>query len=118
LTAAAISTRKWFVNPQNELAIGRLLTEDLGESYVSISHEIVNEWREFERTSTTVLNVYVLPIVRDYLRAIGRELSRRGLGRNVHIMQSNGGVMTASEAETRPVHTLLSGPVGGAVGTK
>jgi N-methylhydantoinase A len=118
ITSVAISTLNSFVNPEHELAIGRLLAEDLDDAYLSISHEIVNEWREFERTSTTVLNAYVLPIVRDYLRTIGRELCRRGLARNVHIMQSNGGVMTASAAETRPVYTLLSGPVGGAVGIK
>lgn len=112
----AVCTLNSFVNAENEARIAELLRKLLPDAFVSVSHEIVNEWREYERTSTTVLNAYVLPIFRDYLDGLRSELAGLGLEADAHIMQSNGGVMTAEAAGGRPIRTLLSGPVGGAVG--
>ena len=116
IRSVAVCTLNSFVNPESELEVAALLRQVLDDAYLSVSHEVVNEWREFERTSTTVLNAYVLPVVQSYLRVIGSKLGDLGLQPEVHIMQSSGGIMTSSTAQVRPIHTLLSGPVGGAVG--
>jgi N-methylhydantoinase A len=112
----AVCTLNSYANPENEARIAELLGEHLPDAFISVSHEIANEWREFERTSTTVLNAYVLPVFHDYLENLRTELAQLGLTTEAHIMQSNGGVMTAAAASRRPIRTLLSGPVGGAVG--
>ncbi len=116
IDSIAVCTINAYANSENEVRIAELLRDELPGAFVTVSHEIVNQWREFERTSTTVLNAYVLSVFRDYLEALSESLSARGLGAPVHIMQSNGGVMTTEEAAQRPIRTLLSGPVGGAVG--
>ena len=117
--SVAVCLLNAYVNPDNEAAAGTGLAAALGDdAFVSVSHEIANEWREFERTSTTVLNAYVLPVFRRYLTVIRERLAQRGLRGEVHIMKSSGGIMTASAAATRPIHSLLSGPVGGAVGAQ
>ncbi|MDX6591323.1 MAG: N-methylhydantoinase [Gaiellales bacterium] len=118
IESVAVATINAYVNPENERALGDLVQEALGTSFVSVSHEVVNEWREYERTSTTVLNAYVLPVFQRYLSEIGDRLSDLGLEPEVHIMKSNGGIMTASAAIVSPVHSLLSGPVGGSVGAQ
>jgi N-methylhydantoinase A len=116
INSIAVCTINAYANPENEVRIAELLRDELPGAFITVSHEIVNQWREFERTSTTVLNAYVLSVFRDYLEALSASLFERGLATPVHIMQSNGGVMTAEEAARRPIRTLLSGPVGGAVG--
>ncbi len=116
LGSIAVCTINSYANAENEARIAELLRKHLPDAFISVSHEIVNEWREFERTSTTVLNAYVLPIFHDYLEHLRSQLAGLGLATEAHIMQSNGGVMTASAASRRPIRTLLSGPVGGAVG--
>lgn len=95
-------------NPANELAVKEALA-DL--PYVCASHEICPEFREYERTSTTVLNAYVGPLMDRYLGELERARVPRLL-----IMQSNGGVISAGEARRQAVRTLLSGPAGGVVG--
>src|SRR5262249_28666431 len=80
---------------------------------ISLSHEIAPEWREYERSSTTVLNAYVGPRVDRYLTSLSRRLGDDGFASALHIMQSSGGVTTADVARRRPVQTLLRGPVGG-----
>ena len=82
---------------------------------MSLSHEVASEWREYERTSTTVINAYIAPIMDSYLGALEDKLAG-GLQVPIHIMQSNGGVMTSQVARRKPVQTLFSGPVGGAIG--
>jgi N-methylhydantoinase A len=116
LGTIAVCTLNSFANAENEARIAELLRAALPDAFVSVSHEIVNEWREFERTSTTTLNAYVVPVFAAYLESLRAELADLGLETEAHIMQSNGGVMTAAAAARRPIRTLLSGPVGGAVG--
>jgi N-methylhydantoinase A len=116
LGSVAVCTLNSYANPGNEARIAELLRANLPDAFISVSHEIVNEWREYERTSTTVLNAYVLPVFHDYLERLRSELEELGLQTEAHIMQSSGGVMNAAAAGRRPIRTLLSGPVGGAVG--
>ena len=100
-----------FVNPSHERKIQKLL-EPHGFS-VSLSHEILAEFREYERTSTTVINAYVSPKMHRYIGYLTAELDK---GSALKIMQSNGGSISADTAMNESVRTILSGPAGGAVG--
>jgi N-methylhydantoinase A len=104
--AIAICCLHSYANPANEKAIASALH---GIGYVCASHEISPEFREYERTTTTFLNAYVGPLMDRYI-------SRLSAIRPLWIMQSNGGVIRASEAREHAVRTLLSGPAGGVVG--
>jgi len=100
-----------YVNPCHEQKIRQLLAP-LGLE-LSLSHEILAEFREFERTSTTVINAYVSPKMQRY---IGRLIEALGPKDSLGIMQSNGGSISAEAAMNESVRTILSGPAGGAVG--
>ena len=100
-----------FANPSHEQEIKELL-ETTGIP-VSLSHEILAEFREFERTSTTVLNAYVVPKMHNYIGHLRAELAE---GDSLSIMQSNGGSISAETAMEESVRTILSGPAGGVVG--
>ncbi|GAA4003610.1 hydantoinase/oxoprolinase family protein [Allokutzneria multivorans] len=105
------------LNPAHELRTREILAEELGEDVaLSLSHETANEWREYERTSSAVVESYIGPAVRTYLARLGKELARRGTSVPLHVMQSSGGMITAESARRRPLQTLLSGPVGGTMG--
>ncbi|OEU84969.1 MAG: 5-oxoprolinase [Desulfobacterales bacterium S5133MH4] len=100
-----------YANPSHERQIAALL-ESTGIP-VSLSHEILAEFREFERTSTTVINAYVSPRMRNY---IGDLMGQSDKGDRLSIMQSNGGSISAETAMKESARTILSGPAGGAVG--
>jgi N-methylhydantoinase A len=105
------------VAPRHELRTREVLTEELGADVtVCLSHEVANEWREYERTSSAVLEGYIGPVVRRYLTGLTASLAERGTRVPLHVMQSSGGVITAESARRRPLETLLSGPVGGTMG--
>ncbi|WP_461209113.1 hydantoinase/oxoprolinase family protein [Desulfocurvus sp. DL9XJH121] len=99
-----------FQNPEHENLVREALTE-LGLP-VSVSHEILAEFREFERTSTTAINAYVSPKMSKYLTRLQKAVG----GQTLRIMQSNGGSISAETAMSESVRTILSGPAGGAVG--
>ncbi len=111
-----------FGNPAHERALARALR---GRGFqVSVSHEILPEFREFERTATTVVNAYLVPVMSRYLaeietqasRQMGRKAGGAEAGARVRIMQSSGGIVSAGVAEREPVRTILSGPAGGVLG--
>ena len=102
-----------FVNPVHELAMRDIIYEVCNDKIpCSLSHEIMPEFREFERCSTTVVNAYVQPIMQQYIGKLETEIGEK----NLIIMQSNGGRISSSTASKEPVRTILSGPAGGAVG--
>jgi N-methylhydantoinase A len=104
-------------NPDHELRAAELLRDELGEHVsISLSHRVAREWREYERTSSTVLDAYIGPTVRRYLEALEAEMRRRGLAVTLHVMQSSGGMVSAAAAREVTLQTLLSGPVGGTMG--
>lgn len=108
--SVAVSLLFSFLNPEHEALIGRVL----GRSFqVSLSSQVLPEFREFERTSTTVLDAFVGPLVRGYLSRL-----EEGLKTPLFIMRSNGGVREARSLMRRPVEMLLSGPAGGVAGAK
>jgi N-methylhydantoinase A len=104
------------LNPAHELGAEEILRDELGDIPISLSHRLAAEWREYERTSTAVLDAYTGPATRRYLESLEQQLRERGLRAPLHVMQSSGGVATARSARERPVQTLLSGPVGGSMG--
>ncbi|WP_236046191.1 hydantoinase/oxoprolinase family protein [Paractinoplanes ovalisporus] len=114
--AIAVAFLFSYKNPAHELRAREILQEELGEDVtVSVSHEAAKEWREYERTSSAVVEAYTGPIVRRYLTDLEGRLDTRGLRVPLHVMQSSGGILTAESARRRPLQTLLSGPVGGAI---
>ncbi|MBO0872011.1 MAG: hydantoinase/oxoprolinase family protein [Pseudonocardia sp.] len=115
--AIAVAFLFSYKNPEHELRAREILDAELGEDFtVSLSHESAKEWREYERTSSAVMESYIGPVVRRYLRDLERRLRTDGLTAPLHVMQSSGGILTADSARRRPLQTLLSGPVGGAIG--
>ena len=103
-----------YVNEEHERRVGELLRE-AGNWSVSLSFEILPEIREYERTSTTVVNAYVLPLVRTYLSVLHKELHCLGVEGPLRIMQSGGGITEAETATVRPVQIIESGPAAGVV---
>ncbi|TML88513.1 MAG: hydantoinase/oxoprolinase family protein [Actinobacteria bacterium] len=115
--AVAVAFLFSFLEPAHELEAERVLLEELGDAIpVSLSHRIAREWREYERTSSTVLDAYTSPVVRRYLDRLEAALQQKGLRVPLHVMQSSGGIVTAQSARQLSLQTLLSGPVGGTMG--
>jgi N-methylhydantoinase A len=104
-----------YANAEHERQVGELLHRQFPEVYVSLSHEILREFREYERTSTTALNSYVGPLVRRYLVSLEKMLAADGFRGTFRVMQSNGGVMSAETAKRMPVTMMESGPVAGVI---
>ncbi len=105
-----------YANPDHERRVREIFLAEAPGVHVAISSDVLPEFKEFERMSTTVINAYVMPIVEQYLKRIVRELSKRKIRAELNIMQSNGGVMTAATAGHKSVHTVLSGPAAGVLG--
>jgi N-methylhydantoinase A len=106
-----------YANPAHEKRIKEIFKNRYPEAVVSTSHEILPEFREYERMSTTVINAYVMPIIDRYLQDLQRMMREEGLTAELNVMQSNGGVMTSRSAGEKSVHTILSGPAGGVMGS-
>ncbi|MDT7950253.1 MAG: hydantoinase B/oxoprolinase family protein [Acetobacteraceae bacterium] len=102
-------------NAAHERAVRDRLAAAFPRLPISLSSEVSPEIREFERTSTTVLNALLVPVVRSYLDRLQRRLGGRGVGARLLLVQSNGGVCSAAVAAEQPVRLLLSGPSGGAL---
>ena len=105
-----------YANPIHERRVREILLERIPGLKVSLSSEVLPEFKEYERMSTTVINAYVMPIVERYLQQIQDRLKQLNVKSDLHIMQSNGGVMTSETAGQKSVHTVLSGPAAGVLG--
>jgi N-methylhydantoinase A len=114
-SAVAVCLLHGYADPGQE--VGRILAREL-DLPVVLSHAVAPEWREYERTSTTVMSAYITPIVSDYLAHLKAALAGEGLGVPVYVTESNGGVMSSAVADDKAVLTLFSGPVGGVVGAR
>ncbi len=113
-SVAVVFLHSW-ANPDHEAAVGAIIAQEAPGLYRSLSHEILREYREYERTSTTVLNAYVGPRVKRYLGDLESLLGEFGFNGRLLIMQSNGGTMTPETAKRVPVNMMESGPVGGII---
>jgi N-methylhydantoinase A len=116
VTSVAIAFLHAYANPAHELAAERALREHGFEGEISLSHQVSGEYREYERTTTTVIDAYVRPRMAVYLRALADRLEGAGFTGNLLVTRSGGGAMTFPEAVARPFETILSGPVAGAEG--
>lgn len=116
-TSVVVSLLYSYLDPSHEIEAGRILREQLGDDVlVVLSHEVASEWREYERTSSAVLEGYTGPSVHRYLEQVEDEFASQGMQVPVHIMQSSGGLVRADFAKRHTLQTLLSGPVGGTMG--
>ena len=113
--AVAICLLHAYANPAHEQQLAELIQQRLPQLYISLSSVISPELREFERSSTTVLNALLMPLVGDYLTQLQKELAAHGFTAPVYLVQSNGGVTTPTTAALQPARLLLSGPSGGAL---
>ena len=113
--AVAVCFLHSYVNPEHERIAGDMIRAAMPRAYVSLSHEILREYREFERTSTTVVNAYIGPKVGGYVKELEASLGGIGFRGALSIMRSNGGVMTPEIATARPAAMMESGPVGGII---
>lgn len=113
--AVAVCLLHAYANPAHERRVEALIRRHATGLSVVCSSDIAPEWREYERTSTTVISAYIAPIVEQYLTELATRLEEQGLRSPLRVMQSNGGVMTAAVALGRPIQTLFSGPVGGTI---
>jgi N-methylhydantoinase A len=104
-----------FRNPDHELLIKRLVAEHFPHVACSVSCEVMPEIREYERTSTTVANVYVQPLAKQYLEKLNADLRALGLPRDIFIMLSNGGITSCGVASEHPIRLIESGPAAGAL---
>jgi len=116
--AIAISLLFSFANPANEQAVARALSKL--RAPLSISHQILPEFREYERTSTVVMNAYLQPVMQRYLESLDLRLQDAASDvrrqSKIFVMQSNGGIAALDTAAREPVRTVLSGPAGGVLG--
>jgi N-methylhydantoinase A len=115
LTSVAVSLLHSYANPAHERALARLAAE-FPQLQVCLSSELVPEFREYERTSTTVVNAFVRPVVIAYLTAFEEGLRERGINSPLIVMQGNGGVMSVDTASRQPVGLIRSGPAAGVAG--
>lgn len=114
--AITISLINAYVNGDHETKIGKLAAEILPGVPVSLSHEVLPEMQEYERTLTTVANAAVRPVVSNYLSNLRGKLRTEGFAGRLSLLRSDGGLMTSNKAEEHPVNILMSGPAGGVTG--
>ena len=115
--AVAVCFLYSFLDSDHEKLVGSVLAEELGDAaFITCSYQVCPEFREYERLSTTVVNAFLGPVMRDYLENLTPRLQAVGVDVKPHITQSNGGTISFQTATGQPVRTILSGPSTGVVG--
>ncbi|MBT8388610.1 MAG: hydantoinase/oxoprolinase family protein, partial [Altererythrobacter sp.] len=116
--ALTVSLINAYVNGAHEKRIGEIAAEELPGIPVSLSHEVLPEMQEYERTLSTVANAAVRPVVSKYVSNLRNKLEDEGLEGKLSLLRSDGGLMSSHKAEEHPVNILMSGPAGGVTGAK
>lgn len=116
--AVAICLLFSYVSTEHEELVASILAEELPDVPVSVSHEVAPIWREYERSSTTIADAYLRPLLGRYVSSLSDALRDVGMLREWTIMKSNGGAMLAAAAAAAPVQTVMSGPAGGMTATE
>ena len=114
--AVAICLLNSYANDVHERRVAALLQQRCPELYIVTSTSLSREFREYERSCTVAFNAALAPVMRRYLGSLEGRMRELGFGRDIHIMQANGGIMTARTARERPINTVHSGLVGGVSG--
>ena len=105
-----------FLNPTHEKRTKEIILEEYPDCYLSVRHEVLPQYREYEGFSTVCLNAYVGPQISRYVRRLDQTITDKGIHGGLHLMTSVGGVATTEGAAYRPVNLLMSGPVAGLIG--
>jgi N-methylhydantoinase A len=116
IEAVAICFLHSYANPEHEQRVAEILRAALPGRFISISSEVLPEIREYERTSTTVVNAYIGPVVARYLRSLQSRLQEDGIGGRLLMMQSSGGTLDVERVIAKPAQVVESGPAAGVVG--
>jgi N-methylhydantoinase A len=114
--AITVSFINAYANGAHEKRVGELAREIMQDVPVSLSHEVLPEMQEYERTLTTVANAAVRPVVGKYVSNLRDKLGKSGISGKLSLLRSDGGLMSALKAEEHPVNILMSGPAGGVTG--
>lgn len=114
--AIAVCFLHSYANSSHEQKVKEMLEKELPGVEISVSSDLIKEWREYERTNTTVFNAFVKPTVRTYLDRLEDRLNKKGLACEPYAMQSNGGTATFDMTKVNPINMIESGPVGGVIG--
>lgn len=114
--AIAVCFLHSYANPAHEERCAEIIRQEWPEVAVTISSEITMEWREYERTSTAVLNSYVQPVAARYVDSLDQELDKLKVSDRRYIMQSNGGTVSFAQSKISPINMVESGPVAGVFG--
>src|SRR2546426_487337 len=115
VTTLAVCLLHSYLNPVHERRLAAIVAEEAPHVTATLSHEVSPTFREYERTSTTVVNAYVMTAIRDYLRGLATAMTKRGYRGRLFVMQSSGGVATAEAMQRYPVRMIESGPAAGAL---
>ena len=115
VTTLAVCLLHAYLNPAHERRVAAIVAEEAPHVTVTLSHEVSPTFREYERTSTTVVNAYVMTAVREYLRGLATAMGQRGYCGRLFVMQSSGGIATAEAMQRYPVRMIESGPAAGAL---
>jgi N-methylhydantoinase A len=118
IEAVAVMLLFSYIRPDHEQRVRDILAEELPGMPVSISYEVLPKWKEYERSSTTIADAYIKPVVGSQLRNMRRRLADKGITENVAVIKSNGGEMTLEAAANAPIHMTVSGPTGGVIAGK
>ncbi|HHV83643.1 MAG TPA: hydantoinase/oxoprolinase family protein [Tepidanaerobacter syntrophicus] len=116
VSSIAVCTLFSFINPAHEQRIKEIVQEVYPEVYISISSELIPEFREFSRMSTTVLNAYLGPVMKKYVYNFEKSIRDTGIKIDPYVTQSNGSIISISETIDSPIRTAVSGPSAGVVG--
>ena len=116
--AVAIMLLHCYVNPDHEARVKALVQRELPHAFVTASHELSQEYREFERCSTVAANAYIGPVVSEYVRGIDEHLKQSGFGGSFLLVQSTGGLYESHQAQRQCVRMLESGPAAGVIGAQ
>ncbi|AYY15518.1 hydantoinase/oxoprolinase family protein [Actinobacteria bacterium YIM 96077] len=114
--AVAVAFLHSYANPEHERRMAAILDEEAPGVEVTLSHQLSREYREYERTSTAVLDAYIKPTMRRYLTELHGQLEADGFDGTFLMSRSGGGAMTVEAAREQPVNLILSGPAGGVIG--
>lgn len=114
--AITVSLINAYANGAHEQRVGEIAREIFADLPISLSHEVLPEMQEYERTLTTVANAAVRPVVGRYVSNLRAKLAQAGMDGKLSLLRSDGGLMSAQKAEEQPVNILMSGPAGGVTG--
>lgn len=115
IRAIAVCLMHSYANPEHELQIKEIIQREWPEVYISVSAEIIPQFREYERTSTTVINAFMMPNMASHIIDFENEMQKSEINANFYMMQGNAGIMTFDAALKKPVSVSESGPIAGLI---